>query len=737
MSSREAVTPARLSSREDRSLSPEHRRELHEGSGISQEVRERRGYRTVTAAEALEVGFSEDQARDGLLIPFYSPAGEVSYQLKPYELRVIRGKAVKYETRAGHDIVLDVHPRNHGRLLYSGEDLYVVEGIKKADCLTSLGRLVIGLSGVWNWGRKRKRGGAKYGRPELLPDWDVVPLEGRKVYILFDADYREKQNVALAILRLAERLTERGAHVYIINLPGPEKGIDDYVVTGGDVETLENEARPFTASNLIRYAAKRDERVWGVVAGIVAAMRTDDWTERGAATTYSLLRALLELALLGGRYDQGTETVEIMIGTRELRHYAAIGSPSTLSGHTAKLGERGYIEKVTGDRAKGRANRYVLKFSKGVPLIERGQDFGRDSIPGTVLENFTPHLRWPSPARTSIKGDEADSKLPDEGATPENLPHEKPDIPRIYVEGAAVPEHPELEVSLGKVVEMAIHLLVSWGGCGSLRDLSTATGVGDTSKLRAKLEGVAGVVGMDSKGKHGARVWLEEGWERRLDEHRERTGELRRARQQAVRHRKARVAFRNDEPADEQTSPLIGKERTAEILEEQRPNWERARVEEQRQKAGTTAEVFLADQLEGITAVRWQDLRALWIRSGGNGEVLRQAVFSGPYRFQRESTDEHLYIYHASARQEAVAPERVEPAAAPRRERTADPREALTAEEIEDLEAIYRYESQGYTFEWTRADWKGLFYKLGRWPDEESLRRLREAYEAEKELVAA
>jgi hypothetical protein len=576
-------------------LSEQHGRELHEGSGIAQEVGERRGYRTVTATEAFAAGFSEDQARDGLLIPFYTPTGEVSYQLKPHEPRVIRGKAVKYETRVGHDVVLDVHPRNHWRLLYSGEDLFVVEGIKKADCLTSLGRLVIGLSGVWNWGRKRKRGGAKYGRPELLPDWDAIPLEGRKAYICFDADYREKQNVALAMLRLAERLTERGAHVYIINLPGPEKGLDDFVVAGGDVEVLENEARPFTASDLIRYAAKRDERVWGVAASIVVAMRTDDWTERGAATTYSLLRAMLELALLGGRYHRATETVEITIGTRELRHYAAIGSPNTLTNHTTKLGERGYIEKVTGDRAKGRANRYVLKFAKGVPLIERGQDFGRDSIPGTVLENFTPHLRWPSPASTSVKGDEADSKLPDEGATPENFPHEKPDIPSIHDERATVSEHPELGVSLGKVVEMAIHLLVSWSGCGSLRDLSTATGVGDTSKLRAKLEGVAGVVGMDSKGKHGARVWLEDGWERRLDDHCERAGELRRARQQAVRHRKARVAFRNDAPADEQASPLIGKERMEEIVEERRRE-EREQHAEEVAREQRKAEQFVAER---------------------------------------------------------------------------------------------------------------------------------------------
>ena len=134
------------------------------------------------------------------------------------------------------------------------------------------------------------------------------------MHICFDADYRDKQNVALAMLRLAERLTERGAHVYIMNIPGPEKGLDDYLVAGGDLGSLEEAARPFTASDLIRYAAKPDKRIWSTVARIGDAMRTDDW--RGAATTHSLLRALLELALLGGHYDRNTEAVEVMIGTR-------------------------------------------------------------------------------------------------------------------------------------------------------------------------------------------------------------------------------------------------------------------------------------------------------------------------------------------------------------------------------------------------------------------------------------
>ena len=49
----------------DNYLSEKHRRMLEEESGISPEVIEARGYRTVTAAEAHEYNFGWKQARAG------------------------------------------------------------------------------------------------------------------------------------------------------------------------------------------------------------------------------------------------------------------------------------------------------------------------------------------------------------------------------------------------------------------------------------------------------------------------------------------------------------------------------------------------------------------------------------------------------------------------------------------------------------------------------------------------
>jgi putative DNA primase/helicase len=640
-------------------LSVEHRRELQTGSDIAPHVVAERGYSTITESEALSLGFSEDQARSGLLIPFYTPCGKLSYQLKPHNPRVGLGKPIKYETRAGRDIVLDVHPSNYHRLLHAHEAIYVIEGIKKADCGASRGLLTVGLSGVWNWGKKRKRGGAKYGRPGLLGDWGVIPLEGRTVYICFDADYREKQNVALAMLRLAERLTERGAHVYIMELPGPEKGLDDYVVAGGDLERLEREARPFTPSNLIGYAAKPDARIHRCVGRISAAMRLDEW-KRTDATAHSLLRTLLELALLGGRYDKDTDSVEVMIGTRELIQYAGIGCRKTLTRNTAKLQKRGYIEKVPGDRSKGRANRYILKLSNMPPGIEIVETSSPLSITGGDLDNFAPHLRWHGPTGAKSGEDERDSKLPREGASPENPYHLKPKQESIY-EGQEVPQiHAEGELSLGKTVEMALHLLLSWGGEGTLKDLSTATGINHTGKLRAKLEACGGVFELDPKGKHGARVRLVGDWRRRLDARRESGGEFRRSRQQAVRNRQARESFRNDAPADP-TPELAGPEKAAQIVAKAEEHDREARIEEQRAKVGMTAEVFLADALQDVTGFDWRELRALWIGKGGVPEDLRRAV-KDPYRFNREGGKGALYVERRMADTDSVSVSDHEPA---------------------------------------------------------------------------
>jgi len=192
-------------------LSAIHRTMLEVESGIAPEIAAERGYKTVMSrAELLD--FKKYQRRaPGLYIPTYSPDDETtSSQLRPDSPRKDkRGKPLKYETPGGSEVILDAHPRMLEEVRSGTGDLWVTEGIKKADSLTSRGLPTIGLIGVWNW----QRGG------EMLPCWNHVRLDGRRVYIVFDSDVMTKEGVQLALERLAGSLEARGANVMVCYLP--------------------------------------------------------------------------------------------------------------------------------------------------------------------------------------------------------------------------------------------------------------------------------------------------------------------------------------------------------------------------------------------------------------------------------------------------------------------------------------------------------------------------------------
>lgn len=109
--------------------------------------------------------------------------------------------------------------------------LFITEGVKKAACLLSAGVPAVALPGIWN-------GTTKAG--VLRDDLASQPLDGRTVVILFDHSDKERgqRDLRRAIRRLAHGLEQVSAAVEVAVLPGPEKGIDDYLAAGrslGDV----------------------------------------------------------------------------------------------------------------------------------------------------------------------------------------------------------------------------------------------------------------------------------------------------------------------------------------------------------------------------------------------------------------------------------------------------------------------------------------------------------------------
>ncbi|MGF1938805.1 MAG: plasmid replication protein, CyRepA1 family [Nostoc sp. ChiQUE02] len=105
----------------------------------------------------------------------------------------------------------------------------LTEGEKKAACLLTLGFVAIALPGIWN-GRVGKED-LEYLHPDLVP----MAQQKRKFVILFDYESKPKtkQQIFAATRRTCQVILHLSCQCEVALLPGPEKGIDDWVVALG------------------------------------------------------------------------------------------------------------------------------------------------------------------------------------------------------------------------------------------------------------------------------------------------------------------------------------------------------------------------------------------------------------------------------------------------------------------------------------------------------------------------
>ena len=220
-------------------LLPQHQ-QLIASSGIEPAVAAERGYRSLTSrAELQRLGFGEAQRRTpALVIPIWSAAGErAGYQARPDDPRMLDGKSIKYETPRGATMHLDVPPRARPGIRDPAQPLFVTEGVRKADAAVSRGLCCLALLGVWNW-----RGTNEWGGKTALPDWELIALADRQVYLVFDSDVMLKRPVHAALARLKTFLESRGARVALVYLPpgegGTKVGLDDFLAQGHGLAEL-------------------------------------------------------------------------------------------------------------------------------------------------------------------------------------------------------------------------------------------------------------------------------------------------------------------------------------------------------------------------------------------------------------------------------------------------------------------------------------------------------------------
>lgn len=156
----------------------------------------------------------------------YGVNGQAVAQVRPdTPWTTADGSTAKYLFPAGAVTPLAVHPGMRARVMDVHTPLVFVEGTKQylaavSALLTDDSVAAIGMSGCWGWSHDKK----------LTPGLLDIPLEGRVVYLLLDADRATNPRVFDAAAALAAQLTTiRGvAEVLYASLPTQgTSGLDD------------------------------------------------------------------------------------------------------------------------------------------------------------------------------------------------------------------------------------------------------------------------------------------------------------------------------------------------------------------------------------------------------------------------------------------------------------------------------------------------------------------------------
>lgn len=181
----------------------------------------------------------------GFLIPYFTLDGKVDKFFRYRYLedtrtgfdKLTKKKALRYAQPGNTTVGVYLPPLMDWEALAEDAEIPVIitEGELKAACATVNGMPTIGLGGVWSFMSKK-------AGEELVPMLKAFEWGERTVYICYDSDGATNPDVVLAEARLAQRLVELGAHLYICRIPHPQAeegepakklGIDDYIVEYG------------------------------------------------------------------------------------------------------------------------------------------------------------------------------------------------------------------------------------------------------------------------------------------------------------------------------------------------------------------------------------------------------------------------------------------------------------------------------------------------------------------------
>ena len=614
-------------------LSDAHRRMLVERSAISPEVAAARGYYTASRAADVPSAFSKWQRRRGLVVPTYSPDGTTrGYQLRPDRpIPRKNGNAPKYETPHGSQITLDVNPRMMEEVRTGEDVLWITEGCKKVDALASRGLTAVGIVGVWNFAVP----GTKCAEP--LPCWRHVRLSGRTVAVVYDADARTNPDVQEALRRLVVMLEGLGAAVLVVYLPpvnGDGKaGVDDYLAAGGTAAELRLMAHPYKPVDVARERMGRDEAFRAAIEERRRRLRALPVKTTGQNTGAAIVRVLTIEAQRSGEIVAGG--VRVVMDRRTLAERAA-KSRRAVDKAIDHLCETGELRRDNAGRKAERAGAFVLPTGAAQKGTHKGKKQSPREGDRQAGEETRTGARYDPGGHPSARGDQVPA-----------LRWPKVILYWAMKDGRRIVAASHYVARLGeKRGEIARHVLEA-GGCVEVAEIMArfASAKARPRDFDRRVLGPLVEAGILVRSEAGSTVEIAPDWRGALEREREDAEEIEDARRQRQAHARQRAAYRDRDqtPADVQTAPLVGKEENRRIRAEQARREKHRWLEQQRRKVGTTAATFLADEIDGVYGVRFQDAAERW-RTLHNGSTsdLWQAVHFGP--FVRRRIEGTLYI---------------------------------------------------------------------------------------------
>ena len=621
-------------------LSERHAWTLHEESAILDEMLVKYEVRTISHGRELPRGFSRRQRRraPGMLFKVPRPNGEYGYSFRPDDPDP-ENPGLKYEQQCkvlgGPGNFLGIYQTSPGLLEDASVPLAFVEGVKKALALVSAARAVgielvaVAILGVWNW--------LSDGAP--IPDMLALPVEGRRCEIVFDSDMLRNPQVQEAARRLAEYLTGRDAEVWIAYLrdgaDGSKTGADDFFAQGGTPKELKMLMRPYDPADFTIVRLNRSEELRASVRYLRRRWHEGDWmhfkghAERGnwarGYTAYDTMEALITLSVRRGKLDE--RGVVVQVGLRKLAEMAAKTAPS-VGNAVRHLEADGQLE-ILPPEGKGKPRRYRLLvpraalYSMGGGCAEEGKS--EESAPRCkgLRPPTAPRLRWSSPGR---KVERLRGVVPGTSRVRETPRFSKGVTVRESLE--EFPDRPYVK-RLGPARGAVLDALEDAGREMTRQEIADALHRRARDLVRRKKPG--------SKGRDGVLVMLEDAgiiecegdvvrlaadWIQKLDEERERKGEISQSEQQAEDHRKQGERYRdylksvkNKPSAAGLAAVKRSREKRAEHIAEHEEHQVKVRAADS--EAKSFAKKFVHDRLRSLGRIRLGLLQEILRDEGG------------------------------------------------------------------------------------------------------------------------